>query len=76
MTFAVLETLCAGGPEAALLLVEATMYDYLELLQQHTQLCASLGNEGGEEGDGGEQAHASAAAALHLCGQVSPISEG
>jgi len=51
------------------LLVEATAYDYLELLQQHTQLCASM-YRGGSDGDGDERAQASAAAALHLCGQV------
>ncbi|KAF5829055.1 hypothetical protein DUNSADRAFT_16639 [Dunaliella salina] len=58
-----------GGPEAAVLLIEATAYDYLELLQQHTQLCASMYG-GGSDGDEDDRAYVSAAAALHLCGQV------
>lgn len=51
-----------GGPEAAVLCIEASVYDYLELLQQHSQLCADMGLE--------IEARAGAAAALHLCAQV------
>ena len=54
-----------------MLLLESTAYDYFELLQQHTQLSAAMGEGGGPEQEGeAAEGHVSAAVTLHLCGQV------
>jgi hypothetical protein len=63
-------TLPTGGPEAAVLHLEATVYDFLELLQQHTQLCISMGSDMKDDSIGQAKAGAAAVAALHLCCQV------
>lgn len=66
-----------GGPEAAVLCVEAAVYDFLELLQQHAQLMSAYeevqqaeAEEGGQTAAGQSQAGGDPLAALQLCMQV------